>query len=108
MALGHEKVLTSADGITWERRDVGTKENYLYLEAVTHGAEGFVVVGRTGFKGRIFTSPDGIEWTARHSESIPPLTAVAYGARAPQGGQRQNPCPAPFPRRGPGRQRPLG
>jgi hypothetical protein len=54
-------LLTSPDGITWTRKDLGTAN---WLADVAFGNNIFVVVGASG---TIFSSPDGISWTPRVS-----------------------------------------
>jgi hypothetical protein len=67
----------SAPGTTWTRR---TPEfsllKFSLLTGVAYGNNTFVAVGDDG---TILTSPDGVSWTARTSETGYGLYGVTYG-----------------------------
>ena len=63
-------ILTSPDGVTWNRRDSGTTAT---LNAITWGGGQFVAVG----SGTILTSPDGVTWTPRDSGTA--LKGISWG-----------------------------
>jgi hypothetical protein len=66
---------SSPDGVNWTLR----KTEAGWLEAVTFGAQGFVVAGRGSAGGIVWASPDGAVWTQRQTDVLPHLTAAAYG-----------------------------
>jgi len=69
-------VATSADGINWTVRNDLAISNYSRLFGVAFGNGIFVAVGELG---TIFTSPDGITWSAGTSVTSENLTAVTFG-----------------------------
>ena len=75
VAVGYsDTILTSPDGVNWTRRNSGNSERW--LRDVTWDGNQFVAVGGIQESvtshfipnaGIILTSPDGVEWTLRHS-----------------------------------------
>ena len=65
VAVGNsgDRVITSADGITWTARSAAGDNDA--WRAVTYGNGLFVAVGDTGGTDKIMTSPDGVTWTTR-------------------------------------------
>src|SRR5882724_6192850 len=73
----------STDGVNWSVSNVNGNIDYgLYGVAYRPAGNYVAVGGRTGNDLNIFTSTDGITWTARHSTSQANATLgdVAYGA----------------------------
>jgi hypothetical protein len=68
-------VLSSTDGITWEKTS-STPVGPITFGPITFGG-GYFVVG--GYNGTLFTSPDGITWTSRISGVTADLTGLTYG-----------------------------
>ena len=72
-------VLASTNTTTWVHRD-WTEANFLatvYGEQAGPGGKGLFVAA--GFQGVLVTSPDGITWTPRNSNTHLDITTVAYG-----------------------------
>lgn len=72
---GTNRVMTSADGITWTARAASEANQW---QAVTYGNGLFVAVARSG-TNRVMTSPDGITWTARSAAEANSWYQVTYG-----------------------------
>ena len=76
-AVGWGVVLTSPDGLTWQKRVV---PDDWFLEGVTWGGSQFVAVGRADEAGPIIaTSPDGILWTERKAPDPQDRLPLLYG-----------------------------
>jgi hypothetical protein len=75
------KVVTSGDGITWNRVDSPTSERLLDV-TFSHGV--FAAVGQAG---ALLTSSNGTTWTKRDSGAGPSLSAVTYGDGGVPGGR---------------------
>lgn len=77
VAVGFQgSVVASVDGTAWTE----VRNNMGRLHGITHGPAGFVAVG--GWfpgPGRIWTSPNGTDWTERSDAGTPALRAVTYG-----------------------------
>ena len=71
---GNGHVLTSTDGITWNRTLIGIQGEF-YGVTYSSVLGLFVAVGKTGL---ICTSPDGINWTERTSNVTQDLSSVIY------------------------------
>jgi hypothetical protein len=67
-------VLTSPDGQTWTRQPSPLFDPYETFLDIAYGKGQFVAVG-----DRIWTSPDGINWTLRLDYSTTFFNGVAYG-----------------------------
>lgn len=65
------RIHTSTDGVNWVERGLDVRD----FKAITYANNLFVMVGNQG----IVTSPDGIDWTLRFTNSSQPLSSVAYG-----------------------------
>ena len=82
---GRGSVFTSSDAVEWTSRDSGVS-GVTFLRGVAHGGGLFVAVGdeydATAKRSvsTIITSPDGADWTVRHSGDSQSLSDVAYGA----------------------------
>ena len=79
VVVGSQRILYSADGITWVVGHSTDSANYYYKIAFGNGV--FVAVGRSlSDTGRILTSTDGISWTGR---SVPSnhydLAGISFG-----------------------------
>ncbi|HWQ74681.1 MAG TPA: immunoglobulin-like domain-containing protein [Syntrophomonas sp.] len=81
MAVGYNGTLiTSPDGITWQKVDVGTDTDR--LTGIAHGNGKYVIVGTADsnyYAARIYTSDNGTDW--RETAAIPEhgLYDVVYG-----------------------------
>jgi hypothetical protein len=61
VAVGDEgTIITSSDGVKWVERETGTDYG---LRAVAYGNRTFVVVGKNGVNGAVFTSTNAVKWT---------------------------------------------
>ena len=76
VAVGSEGIYTSADGVGWLLRKTIWNFVGAYGSCVTYGGGIFVAAGENG---QIFTSPDGVTWTARTSGTTQLLHGVTYG-----------------------------
>nr|WP_218252749.1 hypothetical protein [Candidatus Magnetobacterium casensis] len=67
--------------MTWTKTasDSSTSSSDNALNAVIYGSNIFVAVGYTKGSGMILTSPDGVTWTQRTSDSPAWFNAVGYG-----------------------------
>ncbi|RZI44195.1 hypothetical protein EGT07_01840 [Herbaspirillum sp. HC18] len=73
-------LLTSADGVRWTLRAVGSD---MSLKSVVHGGGRFVAVGGPSVSNAgstILTSEDGMTWTRQKAPSNAMLSKVVYGA----------------------------
>jgi hypothetical protein len=66
-------VLSSTDGVSWQRVEPGVEETLL---GIVYGNGQFVSVGA---KGRVLTSPDGLQWHKQPIETLNDLNGVTYG-----------------------------
>lgn len=73
-ALGHARLLTSSDGVTWTEPALGTIY-YSHLNSVVWNGTQFVAVGNSGL---ILSSPDGTNWTQQTSGTTMSLTDVRW------------------------------
>ena len=67
-------IAVSSNGLTWQDATPGSAPNELY--GVVYNAGRFVAVGKAG---AIFTSSDGLNWTAVNAGVTSDLQAVKYG-----------------------------
>jgi hypothetical protein len=83
VAAGYKTILTSPDGLTWTTQETpegipweeaGGAKNW--LQSVAYGNGTFVAVGDAGI---VLSSPDGVAWTQRVSETTSSLWGVSYG-----------------------------
>ena len=65
-------ILTSSDGISWEKSITGISQS---LFGITYGNELFVTISE---KRIILTSSDGISWTQRDSGTSETLFGITY------------------------------
>jgi hypothetical protein len=72
-AIPESVLMTSANGLDWTRRNLGTTHPFV---GVTFGNGNFVAVGGCG---EIFTSQNGVDWTNRNSGTTLDIVDVAYG-----------------------------
>ncbi len=70
------RVMTSADGITWTSRNSPVRNSW---KSVTYGNGLFVAVSIDGTGNRVMTSPDGNNWTSRVSAADNAWNSVTYG-----------------------------
>ncbi len=75
---GLSTIVTSTDGIQWYSR-MSDGSVYSELRSVTYGNGIFVSVGSGYYEGLILSSFDGIQWTARESNTLYPLNKVVFG-----------------------------
>jgi PKD repeat protein len=74
---------TSATGESWSRHEIAASSGWDdTLNSVVSNGSLFVAVGSGG---KVFTSPDGDQWTARASGTEDDLTSIAWGTN--EGGQ---------------------
>jgi hypothetical protein len=77
VAVGYQALLTSPDGVTWTRIPAGDR---WYPFGVAYGGGRFVAVGGSdGVNGIVFSSADGVNWSAEPLTWVE-LASVAYGA----------------------------
>lgn len=85
IALGKDTILTSEDAKTWTRRVSSTGQP---LIDVAYGNGKFVALGRsanyvddkyTAVPNEIWTSTDGISWSAHTSSELKQLRSIAFG-----------------------------
>jgi hypothetical protein len=69
----HGTIWTSANGVTWVRKNSGTFAN---ISSMTYGDNLLVAVGSGG---TILTSTDGVVWTLKNAGITVLLTSVVYG-----------------------------
>jgi photosystem II stability/assembly factor-like uncharacterized protein len=67
---------SSDNGKTWTRVENSTFDSHEAITGIAYGRGIFVV---TGTLGKIATSPDGTNWTARDSKINNHIKAIAYG-----------------------------
>jgi len=66
-------IITSADGLTWQRRDSGTPG---LLHGIAYGRGKFVAVGLAGL---VLTSSNGMVWSEQDSGKLASLRSVTFG-----------------------------
>jgi len=70
------RILTSHDGINWQIKSFFNDNFILYGVTYDYDNDTFVAVG-TG--GTIYTSPDGLAWKKRNSNTLKDFKSIAYG-----------------------------
>jgi photosystem II stability/assembly factor-like uncharacterized protein len=68
-----QAVITSATGLTWNRR---SSDGSADLTSVSRGFDGFLASSATGMRLR---SPDGLSWAALSNALVAPVSDMAYG-----------------------------
>jgi hypothetical protein len=87
VAVGHNTVLTSQDGIIWTPRNAGVNNNWTSVTwGGGEGQELFVAVGLSSNGNSVITSQDGINWTALENRQLDGFlwSSVTWGGPAGQ------------------------
>jgi hypothetical protein len=72
---GANRVMTSADGVTWTARSAAEASSW---KSVTYGNGVFVAVS-SSWTNRVMTSTDGVTWTKRTTAESGTWNSVTYG-----------------------------
>jgi hypothetical protein len=82
VGVGDGATLTSTDGTTWTEKSTDSEQPRYGLNSVTYGNNKFVAAGSywEDYTDAIFTSPDGVTWTAQTSWTTSQfrLSSVTY------------------------------
>lgn len=63
-AQAGEAILASTDGVAWSPADTPDARHGLWLHGVIRGGPGLIAYGADGYGSVVWTSPDGLTWTA--------------------------------------------
>lgn len=71
-------IFTSTDGFEWKSIELGKIEKKYTISDIIWDGKQFIAIGAQNVYGIIMTSPDGVTWTTRISETVEGFNSIVY------------------------------